>query len=204
MSKKRKGFYVPHPSFVLPMKDKELIKEQRGMKGKSVIGTCGFLHPNRRLVEICQRLTRQLGKDYAVNLFCSRHWRWRFPEIEAQLRQMEGVFLDDRPCSHSELNEKIQMCDLAWCWTDSREEYASGVASDLTACVATVVQDKPQHEHVFGLKNSLVVQNDIEIFLGALVCQAKRKNICHLDDSISWSKVADRLFFYLKRQCIKL
>jgi len=161
-----------------------------------IIGTCGFLKFERQLVEVLSALLSYAAESGWLIQLITSPWYIESPglldEIGAlgrrypgHLKHVHGHLAD------AELNLRLQVCDLLWCWTAARSShYASGVASDLYASGSRVVAaDKIQHEHILRLPNVVRAPASLAMFVEELVGQIRRSDGERHDPSpVSWTR----------------
>lgn len=197
------AYVFPHPAWVPEcLEDRTTLRKRFGLPIKSsIIGTNGFLKFERQFTEILAVLL-PYAKDngWFVDLITSP-WYIDSPGLISQLEELQSTY---SACFRFEysfwdkktLNQKLQACDLLWCWTRAPSSpYASGVISDQYASGTRVfAADKLQHWHVLRLPNSVRGPNRLEPFIDQLILEIKReKRERHDPTLVSWDKCIDGL-----------
>jgi hypothetical protein len=209
---------IPHPAYVAPEPEsKNRLKDQLGVQDfAAVIGSSGFLTPNRRFVAIVSALLPvAVENNWLIQLLTSRHQSHHqndeMQQIEAELLEWQNVFPRNFRFTTSfsdtkELNRRMQSCDLHWCWTASHSApYGSGTCSDQYGSGRTViVANKAQHSAVFGLPNVIIADAQLPKFLATLVETVKNRafNI-HDGSTLSWTNITPQLGAFLNRLVMK-
>jgi hypothetical protein len=198
----------PHPAWVpeqLSCRDK--LRDYFSLPRKQkVLGTCGFLRFERQIVEILSRLLPTAAqRDWILQVTISP-WYIESPGLIDQIietgNQYPGHFvLDYQHLNEKDLNLRLQVCDVLWCWTQAESSpYASGVVSDMYASGTHIVAaDKMQHDHILQLPNVVRASSVLGDFLDELIedvagCADER----HDPGPVSWHHYVDRVvrFFY--------
>lgn len=148
-------------------------------KDSVIIGSSGFLRLEREFPKVLSLLLpHAAANNWFVELATSA-WFKSSPElkgIETELdclaERFPGCFRYSTTfLEPTELNERLQACDLLWCWTNTPStSYASGSISDQYAsgtCLFAV--DKKQHYHVLSLPNVVRGPAVLEEFVEGLV-----------------------------------
>lgn len=189
------------------LEDRAILRNKFNLPENSfIVGTNGFLKFERQFVEILTLLLPQAQENnWFVNIITSP-WYIESPGLATDIEKLqltysayfkfENVFLNKET-----LNQKLQACDLLWCWTKAPSSpYASGVISDQYASgTAIFAADKLQHSHVLALPNVSSGANELNLFVEQLINQIKHSNRHRHDPTpVSWSKcVKDLALFFL-------
>jgi hypothetical protein len=202
---------LPHPGWQKPLLDRSKLKETFGWSAYDcVIGTNGFISRSRQFDQIVMRLI-DFAVDNNVLIFvaCPRHGSHdRRPGYRVQdefLQSLSQSFpkhlhLEQRFLDQESLNERLQACDLLWCWTSGHSlPYGSGTCSDQygsgTRLVAT---NKRQHSQVFGLPNVVLGATDLDDFVMTLKTELLAKHFERHDPSpLSWKNFSIALRDFL-------
>jgi hypothetical protein len=199
----------PHPAWIPEgLEDRAILRESFKLPIKSrIIGTNGFLKFERQFVEILTELLPQAkDNDWFVNLITSP-WYKDSPGLESQLEKLQSAYsscfrFENSYWDRKTLNQKLQACDLLWCWTRAASSpYASGVISDQYASGTRIfAADKLQHHHALELPNVIRGPNKLEPFIEQLIEEIKR-GICQRHDPspLSWDRCIYHLTAFLAR-----
>jgi hypothetical protein len=205
---------MPHPSWVAPqVLDRRELKRSLGWhRHRAVVGSCGFMSPERGFDRVVDRLLAFAhGHDVHIALFCSRHatheQRPAHLAVERKLRNLAArhsralsIVTDFLP--QTELNARLQACDLLWCWTGTPQRpYGSGTASDMYgAGTRLVVSAKTQHSQLFGLPNVVIASADIEAFVTTLRRELLARDFPRHDPSVlAWDKLSQLPADFIER-----
>jgi hypothetical protein len=197
----------PHPARIPDrLSERSRLRARFGLPSDAkIVGTSGFLRYERQFVEILRELVPQAAKSGWLVTLMTSPWYLDSPglldEITAVGKSFPGHFEHEHGhLSETELNLRLQACDLLWCWTRARSNpYASGVASDLYASGSRVVAaDKQQHEHIIGLPNVVRAPTSLSRFVQELVRQMARGDLQRHDPSpISWAQQIEAVAAFL-------
>jgi hypothetical protein len=197
----------PHPTWIPEcLEDRTVLRKRFGLPIKSmIIGANGFLKFERQFVEILNILL-PYAKDnnWFVDLMTSP-WYIDSPSLIPKFEKLQSTY---STCFRFEyaylnkeiLNQKLQACDLLWCWTRAPSSpYASGVISDQYASGTRIfAADKLQHRHVLKLPNVIRGSDRLEPFIEQLIVEIKRnKRNRHDPSPISWDRCIDELASFL-------
>jgi hypothetical protein len=212
--KTRKPLLVlPHPGWQQPLMDRAKLKAQYGWHDfRCVVGTNGFISPTRQFDEIIEKMIAFAAEhNVLMHIVCPRHAnhdnRPGYRDQEERLRLLAAQYprnieLERRFLDHNSLNQRLQACDLLWCWTATPSgPYGSGTCSDQYASGSRlVVTNKQQHSHVLGLPNVVAAPTDIQCFVETLMKEALADNYERHDPSrLSWDTFAQRLCRFIDK-----
>jgi len=173
-----------------------------------VIGSSGFIQAGREFVEIVEllgkaedelRQANKIERSWQIDIVSCRHWRHKdapLNPLAAAERDLSNVSRENFRYGtdlllQSEMNARLQVCDLLWSWTRLPSmAYGSGTASD-QYCSGTrlVVPKKRQMSHLFDLPNVVIAPDDLEGFVDTLVEEAQATEFSRHDPSpLSWEK----------------
>jgi hypothetical protein len=202
-----------HPGWVpTRMTNREKARKRFGLNPNAVIiGSSGFIHPNKQFAEIADclmqaettlRRDREIAQSWLIEIISARHWEHEDdgPSVIAEraLADLSGKRLHYRTdfLPPNEMNARLQACDLLWSWTKAPSTTgASGVASDQYGSgVRLVVPRKQQMSHLFDLPNVVVAPSDLEGFVDTLIEEAQAIEFPRHDPSLlSWQKTITSL-----------
>lgn len=202
-------YRFPLPAWVPEtLEDRKKLRVQFGLPIKPmIIGTNGFLKFERQFVEILtELLPHAKHNDWFLNLITSP-WYIDSPGLVTELEKLQGTYSGCFKFEYSFLdkeilNQKLQACDLLWCWTKAPSSpYASGVISDQYASGTRIfASDKLQHKHVLRLPNVVRAPNKLEPFIEQLILEIQLHNRQRHDPSpVSWDKQISNFAFFLTR-----
>ena len=201
-----------HPSYVPAcLEGRAQLRSRFGLpQERVVVGSSGFLLEARCFNWFADKLLDDaVSRDFFVYLLAPEHRRTPFYLKHAlqglataypQHFKYEGQFL-----SRSELNERLQACDLLWCWTEnSGSSYVSGVASDMYGSgTRLVLSNQAQHEFILGLPNVVRAPSNRGAFCNRLFDEISTGQFQrHNPDPVRWNAIADQIAQFL-RACLK-
>ena len=163
---------VPHPALVYPKKDKKKLRKKFGLPvDKKIIGTMGFICGTGKLLPLTvQHILNGLKKDeflYLITPFWKGGDMGRLGDImdvvnksgKSENFRIETDFMADEEI----LNEKMQCCDLMYCWNNmvkGSPGSQSGSAADIYGSrVKMIVKDNP-HFSFIGQQDKVLVGRD--------------------------------------------
>lgn len=175
-------FLFPHPATIIPdkLEERHILRARCGLPQDSVIiGSSGFLRLEREFPKLLSLLLPHVAANNWFVELATSAWFKSSPElkgIETELDRLTerfpgsfryGTAFIEPP----ELNERLQACDLLWCWTNTPStSYASGSISDQYASGTRLFAvDKKQHDHVLFLPNVVRGPAVLEAFVEGLV-----------------------------------
>lgn len=203
------------PTLVLPcpartphaLTDRGVLRKKYGYSvDQYTIGSSGFVLANRDFAGVLSGLLPYAARNNWRIELCASPWRTLLPPLTQKLQYFERVFPSAFRWHKTflewfELNERLQACDLLWCWTGvPSSAYASASISDLYASGSRIVAtNKLQHAHVLKLPNVVSAPPRLWGFVRTLVAECIRRERSRHDPSpISWTKQTARLgdFFH--------
>lgn len=204
---------LPHPGWHRPLLERSALKAKFDWSGYTcVVGTNGFISPSRQYDQIALRLGQFAARhNVLVVIMCPRHGshddRPGYKDQERRLVALQREFpqnlkLEIEFLEQDALNERMQACDLLWCWTAAiSKPYGSGTCSDQYASgTRLVVAQKQQHGHVFGLPNVVVAPPELGVFVERLKLEVLRGNFQRHDPTLlSWRTFALRLTSFMDK-----
>lgn len=202
---KERKLIVPLPAFVQDLRNREELKKQYGLENRFTIGSNGFVCKKRCFVKIVDQLLADT--DCFVDLLATRHHEWDHVDIENQLYLRMNDNPDRFRCdfsklSHSDLNYRLQACDLLWCWTDTASSsYGSAVASDhFGSGTRMILPNLSQHKHVFRNQNVVVTEPSLDQFIKVLIAEANAgHNTRHDPQMLSWDAISPKIALFLNQ-----
>ncbi len=205
---RRPVFVLPHPAHTpARLSDRAVLRRRYGMDGDAyTIGSSGFLRDDHEFDRVLARLLpRARENGWRVELMASAWVQTRPAAFEAL-----AALRDEYPHTFrystafleaAELNERLQACDLLWCWTrEPSVSYASGSISDHYASgTRLVASDKLQYEHVVAMPNVVRAPAQLDAFVDRLVAEAASGARARHDPSpIAWRRHVEPLAAFLR------
>jgi len=160
---------IPHPALVYKEKDKMKLRKKHGLPiDKKIVGTMGFICGTGKILPMTvSKILKELKNDeflYLITPF------WKGGDM-GRLKQIMDVVKEsgksknfkietDYMADEEILNEKMQCCDLLYCWNNMGKNQIgsqSGSAADMYgARVKLIVKDCP-HFSFIGEQEGVVV-----------------------------------------------
>lgn len=204
---------LPHPGWLsLPLLDRRELKRSLGWgRYRCIVGSHGFISPSRQFDVVAERLLPFARRqNVLLHVLCPRHGshddRPGYRDQEARLHELQRRYprhlaLETRFLDQRALNERLQACDLLWCWTATPSvPYGSGTCADQYGSgTRLVIADKLQHSHVCRLPNVVATDPNLDALVGAVQAEIRAGGFARHDPSeLSWSRFADRLQTFLR------
>ncbi len=163
---------IPHPALVYPKKDKIELRKKYGLPtDKKIIGTMGFIcGTGKVLPATTQELLKNMNDDeylFLITPFWKGGDMGRYEDIMGVVKKagklnnfrIETDFMADEAV----LNEKMQCCDLMYCWNNTTKQSPgsqSGSAADIYGSrVKMIVKDVP-HFGFIGKQDKVLKGRD--------------------------------------------
>jgi len=203
----RPVFVLPHPARVPErLTDRSTLRARYGIEqGTYTLGSSGFLRRDHEFPEVLARLLpHALAHGWRVELTGST-WLETPPALIEALDALRERY----PAAFRytadylewvELNERLQACDLLWCWSATRSApYASGSISDHYASGTRLAASEiRQYEHIIALPNVVRAPSELDGFVERLVAEAASGNRTRHDPApISWRNFIQPLAGFL-------
>jgi len=205
---------IPHPALVYQKKDKQDLRKKFGLpKDKKIVGTMGFICGTGKILPTTVRnILEQLKDDEFLYLITSF---WKGGDM-GRLRQVMEVVeksgksnnfrIDtDFVVDEELLNEKMQCCDLMYCWNNMPKNTVgsqSGSAADIYgARVKMIVKDCPHFSFIGEQDKVLKGRESAEDFSKDVIKALREADLEDVQDPewLSWeNKVKDYLDYFLE------
>jgi len=147
---------IPHPALVYPKKDKIELRKKYGLPvDKKIIGTMGFICGTGKILPLTtQHLLKQMNDNeflYLITPFWKGGDMGRYEDIMGVVKKAGKTnnfkIETDFMASEEVLNEKMQCCDLMYCWNNTTQQSPgsqSGSAADIYGSrVKMIVKNVP-------------------------------------------------------------
>ncbi len=204
----RPTLIVPHPAWTpAGLEQRSTLREEFSLPhDRKVVGSNGFLVSLRAFPQIVESLVPVASDNgWFIDLSTSEWYRGD-PEIVHDLQGLSRRFPDlfrfnTVFLKPSELNRRLQACDLLWCWTSIESTpYGSGSISDQYASGTRIVAaDKVQHEHVLRLPNVVRAPEALDPFVDRLRGEmaGSAPGSRHDPEPVSWRHITSSLASFL-------
>ena len=198
----------PHPAWIPPkLQDRRTLRRKLGLPEDTVIvGSNGFLKFERQFDEIVNALLPHARASNWHVLLLASPWRLDSPGLATKLTRLQKRYCGQFRFDHGfldtpALNQRLQACDLLWCWTEAPSSpYASGVASDQYASGTRIfAADKQQHGHILTLPNVVRGPDRLERYIEQLIAEISAGNHeRHSPSPIGWDNCIGGLIEFLE------
>ncbi len=210
-------FLLHHPASFIPdkLEERHTLRARYGLpKDSVIIGSSGFLRLEREFPKVLSLLLpHAVANNWFVELATSA-WFKSSPELKGIETELDRLAERFPGCFRygttflepSELNERLQACDLLWCWTNTPStSYASGSISDQYASGTRLFAvDKKQHYHVLSLPNVVRGPAVLEEFVEGLVEEIHLGvQLRHDPSPVSWDRWAKPFAKFLATSMVR-
>jgi len=204
---------IPHPALVYPEKDKMELRKKFGLPlDKKIVGTMGFICGTGKVLPLTvYNILSKLNSDeflYLITPFWKGGDMGRFTEItdivNNKLGKSKNFRMDTDFISDEELlNEKMQCCDLMYCWNNVPKNInsgggQSGSAADIYgARVKMIVKDNQHFSHIAKQDKVLKGREKPEEFAIDVINALRNENLEDVQNP-EWLSWQEQVKSYLK------
>ena len=207
---------VAHPALVFPKKDKKKLRKKYKLpKDKKIVGTMGFIcGTGKNLPGTVKEILKRLNDDeflYLITPFWKGGDMGRLESITKVVKELgkeDNFRIDtDFTVNEEELNEKMQCCDLMYCWnnmTNFNPGSQSGSAADIYgARVKMIVKNNPHFEFIAQQDKVLTGRDEPQEFAEDVVNALRNEDLNDVQDPewLSWEKQVEEYANFFKEVC---
>lgn len=208
---------IPHPALVFPKKDKMELRKKYGLPlDKKIVGTMGFICGTGKILPLTvHHILNNLNKDeflYLITPFWKGGDMGRYNDIMDVVKKSgkENNFRieTDFMVNEEELNEKMQCCDLMYCWNNTTKQSPgsqSGSAADIYGSrVKMIVKDVPHFGFIAKQDKVLKGRDDPADFASDVLTALRTADLNDVQDPewLSWENSIKKYVEYFKEVMI--
>lgn len=191
---------LAHPGWTSPaLENREALKRRFGLPlDVPTVGSNGFMMLSKQFPEVLQALLPEAERHAVFVDLISSPWFKGSDEVEAHLADLQKRYPEHLRYGLSYLeqallNQRLQACDLLWCWTKTASRaYGSGSISDQYGSGTRIVAPaKLQFRHVLELPNTVTCSESIDDLVRTIVAEVEHGNFSrHEPVRLSWDECA--------------
>jgi hypothetical protein len=208
---------IPHPALVYPKKDKTELRKKYGLPlDKKIIGTMGFICGTGKILPLTVHNILSKMKDDEFLYLITPFWKGgdmgRYNDIMNVVQRsgktnnfkIETDFMADDEI----LNEKMQCCDLMYCWNQMDKNSPgsqSGSAADVYgARVKMIVKDNPHFSFIGKQDKVLLGRESAEDFAQDVIEALRTSDLNDVQnpEHLSWEVQIKSYIEYFKELII--
>lgn len=208
---------IPHPALVYPEKDKIELRKKFGLPlDKKIIGTMGFICGTGKILPLTvQHILNGMKEDeflYLITPFWKGGDLGRYGEIMDVVKKSgkshNFKIETDFMANDEILNEKMQCCDLMYCWNLMNKNSPgsqSGSAADIYgARVKMIVKDNPHFSFIGKQDKVLKGREKPDEFAEDVLNALRNENLEDVQDPtwLSWESQIKSYIEYFKELII--